>query len=760
MSTSRPKTRAQAKGRQAKAQQKKKDGFDARLWGKRLGLAALGAALLGVIGFFIAYASTDIPEPNDLANAEASVIYYSDGKTEIDRISEINRESVELAKVPKAVQQAHLAAEDRDFYDNSGISPTGIARAVWVGLRGGATQGGSTITQQYVKNYFLTQDQTISRKAKEILISIKIAKQNSKDQILEDYLNTIYYGRGAYGIQTASKAYFNKDVSKLTASEGALLASVIRGPQYYDPGLGEDQKKNAEGRVDYVLDGMVSQGWLTQEQRTKATFPKVGKYQPRKAVSGPNGYITNEVKKELRTKLKLSDADIDRGGFKVVTTINKGDQDAAVDAVKDRMPSGKGTEGLRAGLVAIQPGNGAIRAMYGGSNYQKVQFNAAVDAQMQAGSTFKIFTLIAALQEEISTKTRFDGSSPQYFEEFKGSDNTTGKVVNFSGETFGRIDLRFATAHSVNTVYAPLNVQVTPKKTKAAAITAGLPDDKTAKARKQPALGDNAANVFGTDDVRVIDMANAYATIAANGVRSTPYLVASVKGGPGDLNYKAKVNRKAVFDKDVMADTIDAMEDVVQDGTGAYASRLGRPAAGKTGTTSGNYAAWFDGFTPQLATAVGIYKDKDGTPQSMDNVPGIYGPGTSGELTGGTVPVRIWTDFMTGALKGEKVLQFPQRAGVGDDKVPTPTTTRTTSSTTTTTSSSTTTSKTTTSTTTKEPTTEEPTPTEPTGPPRPTVTTQEPGDTPTILGGGGGGGGDGGGGGGGGGGAGGETAAP
>ena len=169
MSTSRPKTRAQAKGRPAKArQQKKKDGFDARLWGKRLGLAALGAALLGVIAFFIAYASTDIPEPNDLANAEASVIYYSDGKTEIDRISEVNRESVELAKVPKAVQQAHLAAEDRDFYDNSGISPTGIARAVWVGLRGGATQGGSTITQQYVKNYFLTQDQTISRKAKEI----------------------------------------------------------------------------------------------------------------------------------------------------------------------------------------------------------------------------------------------------------------------------------------------------------------------------------------------------------------------------------------------------------------------------------------------------------------------------------------------------------------------------------------------------------------------------------------------------------------
>ncbi len=730
-----PKTRAQAKARQATSKQQKKQGFDGRLWGKRLGLAALGAALLGVIGFFIAYASTDIPEPNDLADAQASVIYYSDGKTEIDRISEINRESVKLSQIPKAVQEAHLAAEDRNFYENSGISPSGIARAVWVGLRGGATQGGSTITQQYVKNYFLTQDQTISRKAKEILISIKIAKQQSKDQILEDYLNTIYYGRGAYGIQTASKAYFNKDVSKLNAAEGALLASVIRGPSYYDPGLGADQKKNAQDRVEYVLNGMESQGWLSQAERAKLTFPKVVDYKGRQGASGPNGYVTNEVKKELRTKLKLTDADIDRGGYKIVTTIDKNDQKAAVEAVKNRMPSGKGTEGLRAGLVAIQPGNGAIKAMYGGSNYQKVQFNAAIDATMQAGSTFKIFTLIAALQEEISTKSKYPGHSPQYFDEFKSDENPEGKVVNFSGENFGRIDLRFATAHSVNTVYFPLNVEVTPKKTKAAAITAGLPDDKTAAARKQPKLGENYANVFGTDDVRVIDMANAYATIAANGVRATPYLIKSVKGGPGDLDYKAKVNRKAVFDKDVMADTIDAMTDVVKEGTGQYAGRLGRPAAGKTGTTSGNYAAWFDGFTPQLATAVGIYKDKNGTPQPMENVPGIYGPGTSGELTGGTVPVRIWTDFMEGALKGEKVLEFPQRAGVGDEKVPTPTPTRTPSSTSSSSTSTTTSTTTTTTTTTTE--APLPTPTKTRGKPQPTLTTQEPTatDSPTILGG-------------------------
>jgi membrane peptidoglycan carboxypeptidase len=224
MSTSRPKSRAQAKAAQAS---KEKKGGNGKIWGKRLGIAALAAGLLGAIAFFVAYATTDIPQPNDLADAQASIIYYADGKTEMDRISEVNRESVPLSKVPKAVQQAHLAAEDRNFYDNSGISPSGIARAVWVGLRGGQTQGGSTITQQYVKNYFLTQDQTLSRKAKEILISIKIAKQKSKDQILEDYLNTIYFGRGAYGIEAAAHTYFNTTAARLTAAQSAVLATAL-----------------------------------------------------------------------------------------------------------------------------------------------------------------------------------------------------------------------------------------------------------------------------------------------------------------------------------------------------------------------------------------------------------------------------------------------------------------------------------------------------------------------------------------------------
>src|SRR6476661_4300368 len=575
MSTPRPKTRAQAKAGQASrekaAKTAKPKGGGGKRWAKWLGITALAGFLLLVIGFFVAYAAISVPQPNELANQQASIIYFADGKTEIARISQVNRESVPLSQVPKAVQEAHLAAEDRNFYQNSGISPTGILRGALATLRGGATQGGSTITQQYVKNYFLSQDQTLSRKGKEIIISIKIAKQESKDQILDNYLNTIYYGRGAFGIQTASKAYFNKDVSKLTPSEGALLASVVKGPSFFDPGLGASQKANAEARWKYVMDGMVSQGWLTPQERAAAVFPakSLVTYQPSKNASGPNGFIVDAVKRELKAKLKLADTDIDKGGYRIVTTIDQRAQKAALAAVKARMPTGKGTSSLRVGLTSIKPGDGAVVAMYGGADYQKEQFNTATQATMQAGSTFKIFTLLAALSQDnpISTKTRFDGRSPQYFKEFEDSKAKTdflrrGGVRNFGpfpGEQFGNIDLRTATGHSVNTVYAQLNIKVGPKATRDAAVAAGLPEK---------GLGTNYANVLGTSHVTVTDMANAYATIAAQGTRVTPYYIRSVKGGPGDLNYKAKPAKKAAFDKGVTADTVDAMQQVIKEGTG------------------------------------------------------------------------------------------------------------------------------------------------------------------------------------------------
>src|SRR3954466_6732145 len=340
-------------------------------WGS---IAAAVLFVLGIVGVFIAYQQTSIPQPNQLANKQVSIVYYSDGKTELDRIAvqDGNRESVPLSKVPKFVQDAHIAAEDRTFYQNNGISVGGILRAVKTSVTGEAQVGGSTITQQYVKNYFLTQDRTISRKAREILISIKIDGQLSKSEILEKYLNTIYYGRGAYGIQSAAKAYFGKDVSKLTVGEGAVLAAVINAPSLYDPANGAAAKANLTKRYAYVLDGMVQEGWLSAAERAKYTeLPKIQAYKGNKFSSGPNGYITAQVKREL-VSTGLSEQDIDNSGLRIVTTIDKKAQNAAVAAMKDNLP-----KKVTGGLVAVRPGDGAVVAMYGGADYSKSQYNTS-----------------------------------------------------------------------------------------------------------------------------------------------------------------------------------------------------------------------------------------------------------------------------------------------------------------------------------------------------------------------------------------------
>ena len=460
----------------------------------------------------------------------------------------------------------------------------------------------------------------------------------------------------------STTAYFGHDASKLTVAEGALLASVIRGPSFYDPGLGASQKANAEARVKYVLDGMVSQGWLTPQARAKITFPKTI-LKARVVRSGPMGYIINEVKVELTQKLGVKPSDIDRGGLRIITTISKKAQDSAVRAVNGNMPSEKDAPNLHVGLTAIRPGDGAIVAMYGGKDYSKIQINTATQATMQGGSTFKVFGLLAALQKEISTKTQFDGYSPQYFPEFVGPGDPRGKVPNFDNEQFGTIDLRTALAHSVNTVFAQLNIKLAAPGVKAtgvrdAAVLAGLP-------KNTAGLGTGMNNILGTASPHVIDMANAYATIAAQGVRATPYLISRVTSANGTIDYTAKKDLSPAFDKAVTADVTDAMTQVVTRGTGTGALALGRPAAGKTGTTDKNLAIWFDGFTPQLSAAVAIYK---GQGRTAGTVPTTYKDGSN--LSSGFVPVNIWTAFMKGTLEGAPVRDFPTRQGVGDNKLP------------------------------------------------------------------------------------------
>ena len=406
-------------------------------WGSLAGLVIL---LLAAVGVVIAYQRISIPQPNEMADAQVSIIYYADGKTEMDRLvaADANRESVPLDRVPESVQYAHLAAEDRSFYTNNGISPSGILRAVRSGISGDAQVGGSTITQQYVKNYFLSQDRTLTRKAKEILISVKIDGQLSKQQILENYLNTIYYGRGAYGIQSAAKTYFNKDVSNLTVPEGAVLASIINAPALYDPASGANALKRLENRYAYVLDGMVEEGWLPAAER--ATYTELPTIQPvRRSTfgAGTTGYISSEVRKELLT-IGLTEDDLSRGGLRITTTVDKKAQTAAVAAMKEGLP-----QGVQGGLVAIEPGDGAVVAMYGGADYAKAQLNSATQAIPQAGSNFKPFAVLAAVRDGVSTRTRFDGNSPQRF----GGGVT---VNNFEHRSYGMVDMRRMIGRSIN----------------------------------------------------------------------------------------------------------------------------------------------------------------------------------------------------------------------------------------------------------------------------------------------------------------------
>ncbi len=631
-------------------------------WKKRILVTLLALGGLGIAGVVTAYALIRIPQPNELATAQASIIYFADGKTELGRLSEIdgNRESVDISRIPKPVQQAMVAAEDRSFYENEGISPKGIARAAWDTLQGSSTAGGgSTITQQYVKNYFLTSDRSLTRKVKEMLISIKIEQVESKDKILENYFNTIYFGRGAHGIQTAARAYFNKDVSKLTASEGALLASVVRAPSAYDPGASKDGLASATKRWNYVLDGMVTMGYLTPEQRLKEKFPAFVKYQP-KAQSGPRGYLVQMVRDELIATHKLDESQLSRLGLRIVTTIDAKAQAAAEKAMRDQMP--KAAPSVLGGLASIVPGDGAIRAVYAGSDFAKRQQNAVTQDKLQAGSTFKTFTLIAALQSgKVSLKSTFNGSSPQFFKEFEDPGSTDpvlrrGGVNNAGGSSYGRLNVIQATADSVNTVFAQMNIIAGPQNTVRAAHDAGITSE----------LGTNYGNVLGTDYVTVLDMASAYATIAAEGRYAVPYVVTSITTPDKDLDITATAQVREVFAKDLMDDIITALQAPVRSGTATAAQAVGRPAAGKTGTTLSSRSAWFAGFTPQLATAVGLYRPgPDGEELSMKDLPG--GVGT---INGGSYPARVWAAYMKVALEGTEVIAFPPPANINPDATP------------------------------------------------------------------------------------------
>jgi membrane peptidoglycan carboxypeptidase len=627
-------------------------------WKRLVLLGGLGGVLLVLLAAAVAYARTEIPPPDADTTAAVTRVLYNDG-SEMGRVGEQNRILVPVEKVPGHVREAVLAAEDRGFYTEPGISPRGIARALFTNVRGGGDiqQGGSTITQQYAKNAFLTTDRTYTRKVKEILIALKMTRELPKDQILGDYLNTIYFGRGASGIEVAANTYFGKPVEDLTVAEGAVLASVIRSPANYDP---ESYPERARDRFDYVLDGMVEQGWLDADERATVTFPEVrpaAEAGRNNDLSGPKGHIITRVLAELERELEERGLEAPQsGGLEVTTTISRAAQDAAVAAVQDVVgaPSEQETEageeqGLKGALVSVDPRTGAVLAYYGGGTGTGFDY-ASQGTGRQAGSSFKPYVLAAALQEGIGLRSTFDGNSPKQFPGIPDG------IRNFGDRDFGRVDLLTATQQSVNTAYVELGLEVGPRTVADTAAAAGI---TTPLGGESPTGGIS----LGIYDVRVIDQAVAYASFANGGQRVEPYLIASVRQGEDEL-LAASPQLTRAFDEDVAADTTFALQRVVQNGTGTRA-RLedGRPVAGKTGTTSDNFDAWFVGYTPQLSTAVWIGTGRNETIR----VEGVR------EATGGTISAGIWKSYTDAALAGQPVEQFPPAANVGSTRRATPT---------------------------------------------------------------------------------------
>ena len=604
-------------------------------------LAAFGALLFG-----IAYFTTDIPDPNEYVNSQATIIQYANGD-EVGRIGAQNRTIIPLAKIPLDLRHAVLAAEDKNFYSQGAFNPIAILRGAINTALGRGLQGGSTITQQYAKTAFLTADRTIQRKLRELIIAIKLENQLSKDQIFENYLNSIYFGRGAYGVETGSQVYFGKSVDQLTIPQAAVLASILRSPGYYDPEYREGNKERLEARYKYVLANMVDEGWLTKEDEARY-LEKLPAIRPRLStgqLAGNKGHLIEAVRKELNN-LGFPDEELMVGGLIVRTTLEKDAQTAAEAAVFRQAPKGA-PDDLHIGLISIRPGTGEIVAMFGGKDYLERQLNDATQAITQAGSTFKPFALIAALEQGISLETVWDGDSPKIFDDFIGRHY---EVSNYGNTSFGNQTLLTATGSSINTVYVPLGIKVGVDKVIDAARRAGIPESV--------AMFPSPSVVLGVSSPRVLDVANAFATFAANGVRAKPLLIKEVLGSNKGVLYESRIETEQVFDEAVMADLNYALGEVVRSGTATGAlSGFGRPAAGKTGTSQQNASAWFTGYTPQLATSIAFFRD-DAT-ESLNGIGGLT------SVTGGSFPARIWNAYMKAALKGQPKLDFLPPANIG-----------------------------------------------------------------------------------------------
>jgi membrane peptidoglycan carboxypeptidase len=659
-----------------------KGGQDAKpprpVWQRRLlttlkvaTIGALVVALLGIGIVAVAYTRTNLPDPNAAFLTNKSNVYYNDGTTVLGSFADQNRTSIAYSDMPASIKDAVVAAENRTFWSDKGISPTGILRALYGIMRGNsALGGGSTITQEYIKILYLTSDQTASRKFTEVLLAVKMGRSMPKEEILQGYLNTIYFGRGAYGIQAAARAFFNVDAKDMSLQQSVVLAAVLNNPSLYDPSDGDKNVARLTNRYAYVLDGMVSMGTITQAQAdAAATLPPFPDVPKSTRYGGPKGFLLKMVEAEL-TADGFDSAKISGGGLQVTTTFDEKAQAAAVaSAQKYTETAATGAKAkqdpaqLHAAIASVAVGSGEVLALYGGPDYVASSRNWAT-TDRPAASTFKAYAVVAGLRNGFSLRSTFNGNTFTP----KGDAST---IRNEFNTQYGTVSLVKATADSINTAFVDLTQQIPngPAQVIKAANDAGVATGAGWDANNRIALG--------TAEVSPLEQATGYATIANGGTYVPTHVVKEVKDSTGKVLFTAKPETQSNIDPNVAKDTTFALENVVNEGTGAKVSSLGRQIAGKTGTADVNghiVSSWFIGYTKQVSTAV-MFVAGDGGNASLD----AYARKGDSAFFGGTYPALTWLDYMKVATNGQPKLTFDPPAYVNASATPTPAATPTAS---------------------------------------------------------------------------------
>ncbi|MEI7594031.1 MAG: transglycosylase domain-containing protein [Actinomycetes bacterium] len=634
------------------------------LWRWRRGLFLAGLiAVLGIVG--VIYVFTQVPLPAEDPPLLQTTFICADDVTSgcsadnsLAQISGgIDRVTVTYQQVPQVLVDAVLSAEDRTYFKHGGVDPVGVARALWADLRSSsAQQGGSTITQQYVKNVYLSNERTYSRKIKEAVLAVKLERSLPKTEILGRYLNTIYFGRGAYGVQAASKTYFGKNVGELNLPEAAYLAGLIRSPETADAvrsDAGTQASSNhqvAVRRRTSVLDAMLAENYINQDQRDAAVASGWDDVLPRHqaqalgTVAKPElgtQFFRDYVRQWLTSSGNFTDAEVIGGGLRVYTTINYDMQQDAIDAVTSTLGRADDPE---AALVAIDT-QGEVKAMYGGRDYNTLQVNLATGdggTGRPAGSTFKAFAVAEALKQGIGLETTY--TAPAQVTIKNANAGKDWKPRNDDGANYGQLDMVKATANSVNTYFAQLVMDINPENLMSLAKRMGV----------NSPLQPNPSLVLGTSDVTPLDMASAYSTFMDKGEHVNPTVVTRVTDASGRVLFEAPTKRTRVLAQSITDQVSWDLSGVITGGTGVSAA-FGKPAAGKTGTTQDHRDAWFVGYTCRLAAAVWTgYVDN----RAMDNVRG------RGPVFGATYAAPIWGKFMAKATKGLDSCPYDKPQGV------------------------------------------------------------------------------------------------